>query len=70
MKRLPSEEDAIAWYAQENSLIPQLSTHPTYRFMPRGGGDIIERQIGNLVSEHKKAKKEAKASEKAKSNKK
>lgn len=49
--RTPTENKALAWYCEENNLIPQLSTHPTYYFRDREGNES-RREIEHILADY------------------
>jgi len=57
---------AIEWHQQKTGLVVQLSVRPAIRFRNKETGEITERNIAGLVSEHKAAiKEERKAASRA-----
>lgn len=65
MKLKPTDHKAIAWWAEERGLVPQLSTPPTIYFKDK---DEVESSanIFSLVNLYKAWKKEQQKSNKRK----
>lgn len=62
-KLTPKQQQALAWYVEEHGLIPQLSSHPVYRFTVRKDPDVVRSaHIMSIVTQfdaHRKKEKEA-----------
>lgn len=54
----PQQWRAVAWYAQENDLVPALSAHPIIYFHVKATGEEIKGEISELVDLYKTNKRE------------
>lgn len=62
MKRSPLQDKAIAWFAEQNGLKPQMSAHPVYYFVDENGVEQ-HHNILNLVAQFERWRVENKRSE-------
>lgn len=62
----PNDYKAIAWYAEKNDYIPQLSAVPQMVFKPRGGGDMKKVLLQTIINEYKESIEEDKRAGKSK----
>ena len=54
MKLSPKQQKALAWFVEMRNLIPQMSTHPVYRFIHRETREPSEMHIMSIISQYER----------------